>query len=173
MAVTPCHIIAAPREKAPFSVAGEVAEEDTYLVMSAPRKVRETREPLMRIMTRVIETRPREPGTVLAEGKGPVRLLAIIHDLNREPTWKETWVTHALGGVLKAAEERRLGSIALPMLGTVHGALDPRRFMMMLGSALRNRHPLKLKRIWLVIPSDAGLQTLNGLRSALDIGFGA
>lgn len=173
MAVGPFYVIAAPREKPPFTVEGVVEEEDAYLVLSTPQKVRETREPLMRIMTRLIETKPRDPGTVLVRGKRPVQLLAIIHDLNQEPTWKEAWISLALRGVLKIAETKRLRSIALPMLGTVHGNLESQQFMMLLGSALRDENPVQLKRIWLIIPPEMGLQTLEMLRDALDNSFGS
>ena len=168
MAPGPCHMIAAPGEAPPFSVDGVVMEEDTFLVLSAPKTVRPGREPLIRIMTRVIETCPREPGTVIVRGKEPLQLLAIIHDLNQDPTWKETWISHALCGVFKIAEEQRLHSIAIPMLGTVHGTLDGQKFMMLLGSALKGMDPVELKRIWLIIPSGTGLQTLEGLKNALN-----
>lgn len=173
MALGAYHIIAAPREKPPFSVKGEVAEEDTYLVMSAPLKLPATREPLMRIKTRLIETRPREPGTVLLKGKNPVQLLAVIHDLNREPSWKEAWISHALERVLEIAEEQRLASIALPMLGTVHGTLEARKFMLLLGTALKAGNPFHLQRIWLVVPGETGLQTLEMLKHTLHDSFGA
>ncbi|MBW1941783.1 MAG: hypothetical protein JRJ51_02985 [Deltaproteobacteria bacterium] len=168
MAPGPCHMIAAPEEAPPFSVDGVVMEEDTFLVLSAPKTVRPGREPLIRIMTRVIETRPREPGTVIVKGKKPLQLLAIVHDLNQDPTWKETWISDALRGVLKIAEERRLHSIALPMLGTVHGTFDGQKFMLLLGSALKDIHPAQLKRIWMIIPSGTRLQTLEVLKSALN-----
>lgn len=143
-------------------------EEDTFLVLSAPKTVRPSHEPLLRIMTRVIETRPREPGTVVARGKKPLQLLAIIHDLNQDPTWKEAWISHALRVVFKTAEEQGLHSIALPMLGTVHGTLAGQKFMMLLGSVLKDVSPEQLKRIWLIIPSGIGLHALERLKEALD-----
>ena len=168
MALGPYHVVAAPKDKPPFTVDGVVEEEDVYLVLSAPQKVRKTQEPLMRIMTRLIETRPREPGTVIVRGRKPLQLLAIVHDLNQDPTWKETWISDALRGIMKIAEERKLQSIALPMLGSVHGTLDWQKFMMLLGSALKDMNPAQLKRIWLIIPSGTGLQTLEILKNALD-----
>ena len=59
------------------------------------------------------------------------------------------------------------------MLGSVHGTLDGQKFMMLLGSALKDMNPAQLKRIWLIIPSGTGLQTLDILKNALDNSFGA
>ena len=59
------------------------------------------------------------------------------------------------------------------MLGTVHGTLDGQKFMMLLGSALKDVNPVLLKRIWLIIPPGIGLQTLEVLKNALDNSFGA
>ena len=167
MAPAPYRVVAAPENKPPFAVDGVVAEEDTFLVMSAPAELRPVREPLMRVMTRVIETRPREPGSVVIQGEKPVRILAVIHDFNQEPSWREGWVARALQGVLKTAEQERLRSIALPMLGTVHGALEARRFMKLFARALKTVHPQTLKQIWLVIPSGIGLRRLEDLKTAL------
>ncbi|MCK7466684.1 MAG: hypothetical protein MZU91_00090 [Desulfosudis oleivorans] len=46
-------------------------------------------------MSDLIETQPRLPGTVLVQGTSPVRLLAIIHDFNEDPSWKEDWIKEA------------------------------------------------------------------------------
>ena len=82
-------VVAAPYNRPPFKVDALAVEEDTFLVMSADRKVHDTREPLIRIMTRVIETQPKDPGSVFVKGGSPLRFLAIVHDLNEEPTWRE------------------------------------------------------------------------------------
>ena len=58
-------IVAAPKDRPPFKVGAVAFEEDTFLVMSAEPIVRAPKESLMRVMTRVIETRPETPGTVL------------------------------------------------------------------------------------------------------------
>ena len=168
MAPAPYRVVAAPENKPPFAVDGVVAEEDTFLVMSAPVELRPIREPLMRVMTRVIETRPKEPGSVLIQGEKPVRILAVIHDFNQEPSWREEWINRALQGVLKTAEQERLQSIALPMLGTVHGTLEAQRFMKLFTWALKTVNPQTLKQIWLVIPTGIGLQALESLKTALE-----
>lgn len=146
-------IVAAPLDRPPFTVDAVAFEEDTFLVLSADRQVRDPKEHQVRVMTRVIETRPEKPGSVLVKGKRPIRLLAIVHDLNQDPSWREEWIAHALDGIFHEAERRRLHSIALPFLGTLHGSLDRERFVMLLRSALERLSAKHLKRLWLVVPA--------------------
>ncbi|UCF56702.1 MAG: hypothetical protein JSW15_11625, partial [Deltaproteobacteria bacterium] len=80
--IGPFDIVGSPENKPPFKVDAVAVEEDTFLVMSADRRVRDLKEPLMKVMTRVIETQPKTPGSVLVRGKSPLRFLAIVHDLN-------------------------------------------------------------------------------------------
>jgi len=157
----PYRIVAAPEGKPPFNVDAVVAEEDTFLVMSAQPVVRVPKEPLMKVMTRLIETKPKEPGTILVKGKDPHRILAIVHDFNEEPTWREEWIESALEAVFQEAENRKLESIALPMLGTKHGSLEEKRFLALLRSVLDRTSFPHPKRIWLVIPPGTSLDTLE------------
>ncbi len=141
-----------PEKDPPFKVDAVAAEEDTFLVMSADRAVHTPKEPLVKVMTRVINTRPKTPGSVLVQSTTPLRLLAVVHDLNEDPSWKEAWITHALDGIFHEAEIRKLGSIAVPFLGTQHGSLDKERFLVLLRSTIERVSLHYLKRLWLVIP---------------------
>ena len=158
-------IVAAPEHKPPFTVDAVAFEEDTFLVLSADRRVRAPKEPLVRLMTRVIETRPETPGSVLVKGKRPLRLLAIVHDLNQEPSWREEWVASALEGIFREAESRRLRSITLPFLGTLHGSLKKERFVELLRCALERMSPNHLKRLWLLVPAGTSSKILEMLES--------
>lgn len=158
-------IVAAPKDAPPFTVDAVAFEEDTFLVLSADRKVCAPKEPLMRLMTRVIETRPETPGSVLVKGKRPLRLLAIVHDLNQEPSWREEWIASALDAIFREAGSRRLQSIALPFLGTLHGSLEKEHFIELLRRALERTSPAHLKRLWLVVPAGTSSKILEILES--------
>lgn len=144
---------------------GVAFEEDTFLVMSADPVVRDPKEPLVRIMTKVIETRPEAPGSVLARGERPLQLLAIVHDLNQEPSWREEWIASALDRIFQLAEGRGLESIALPFLGTLHGKLGKERFLMLLRAALGRNPGTHLKRLWLIMPEGTDPRILDILKS--------
>jgi len=158
-------IVAAPKQSPPFPVNGLAFEEDTFLVLSADPVVRPPKESLMRVMTRVIETRPQTPGSVLVKGKRPLRLLAIVHDLNQDPSWREEWIANALDRILAEAETRRLRSIALPFLGTLHGSLEKQRFVVLLRDALERNPAIHLERLWLVVPEGSSSKILDILES--------
>jgi hypothetical protein len=158
-------IVAAPENRPPFKVDAVAVEEDTFLVMSADRRVQDPREPLIKIMTRVIETQPKAPGSVFVRQGSPLRFLAVVHDLNEEPTWREEWIIGALEAILKEAEGRGFSFIALPFLGTLHGSLDKARFLVLLRSVLERIPANHLKRIWLVVPRKTRFQILKNLEA--------
>jgi len=145
-------IVAAPKDNQPFPVDAVVFEEDTFLVMSTETAIREPKESLMRVMTKLIETRPKKPGSILVQGKRPLRMLAVVHDLNREPTWKEEWVESALRGIFHEVERRRLNALALPFIGTLHGKLKKEDFVNILREVLETMECTCLKKIWLIVP---------------------
>jgi len=160
-------IVAAPKDNQPFPVDAVAFEEDTFLVLSADTSVREPKESLVRVMTGLIETHPETPGSVLVKGRHPLRMLAVVHDLNQEPTWKKQWVESALRGIFQEAERRRLGSLALPFIGTVHGKLGKEQFVGMLRDVLAGMEFKHLKNLWLVVPP----KTKRAVLKALEPGF--
>ena len=163
--IGPFDIVASPENQPPFKVDAVAVEEDTFLVMSADRNVRDPKEPLMKVMTRVIETRPKTPGSVLVRGKSPLRFLAIVHDLNEEPSWREEWIRSALGEIFREAERRKLKAIAIPFLGTLHGSWEKQQFLVLLRSALERISANHLKRLWLVFPKGTSANILEILKS--------
>lgn len=160
-------IVASPENRPPFEVDAVAVEEDTFLVMSADRRVYDSEEPLMKIMTKVIETRPKTPGSILVKGKCPFRFLSVVHDFNEEPTWREEWIASALENIFREAERRELRSIAIPFLGTLHGSLNKERFLVLLRSALEHVPANRLERLWLVVPAGTRFKILEILQSGL------
>jgi len=154
-------IVAAPEDVPPFKVDAVAAEEDTFLALSAEPKACENNEHPIRMMTKVFELSPEPPGKILVKGRNPLLFLAIVHDLNKEPSWKEEWISTALEGILREAERRRVSSLALPLLGTRHGSLENNRFLMLLRNALERNPPKNLKRIWLMTPQEGSLRILE------------
>jgi hypothetical protein len=159
-------VAAAPEDAPPFPVAGRAFEEDTFLVMSADPRVAEPEIHPLRLMRELANVRPAAPGGVVVRPGAPMRFLAIVHDLNQDPTWREEWVAGALQALLGAVEARRLAALALPLLGTRHGRLAPERFGALLAAALRSRPPRHLRRLWLVVPPGAQRQAIADLATA-------
>ncbi|MBM4331635.1 MAG: hypothetical protein FJ117_10495 [Deltaproteobacteria bacterium] len=160
-------VFVGPENMAPYPVEAWAAEEDTYLVLSADPEVQAIEENPEQIMAEVSATHPAEPGSVIVKNGYPLRLLAIIHDLNQEPSWKEEWVASALDGILQEMENREIRSLALPLLGTLHGSLERKRFLTLLREALERRQPIHLSRLWLVVPSGTTSDILAMLEGEL------
>lgn len=169
MSVGGCRLVAAPEDNPPFRVEALVAEEDTFLVLSAAPVVKEPRESLEVMIEQANEIRPEVPGSVLVRSRGnsPFEFLAIVHDLDLEPSWKEEWISSALEKVFQEAVARKVRSIALPLLGTTHGTLAMERAARLLGNALRRGSPVGLQRIWLILPPGIRQKDLENIESNL------
>jgi len=156
-------IVVAPEDAPPYRVDAIAAEEDTFLVLSSDVEVVQPREHPIRVTNRAFTTNPAKPGSVVVSGNNPIRLLAIVHDLSREPSWREEWVASALREILLEVDRRNLQSLALPLLGTLHGSLEKRRFVSLLELALDGATPGCLKDLWLVSPPGSSLEILKML----------
>lgn len=158
-------IVTAPENSPPFYVEAMAFEEDTWLILSADPKFCEPEEHPIRLMTELIEAHPEPVGSVSVKGQNPIRFLAIIHDVDRDPTWREEWVERALKEIFRKADQKQLRSIGLPLLGTLHGRLEKQRFLVLLGRALTQTTFNHLKSLWLVTPAENCSDIINSLRS--------
>jgi hypothetical protein len=143
-------VVVAPER--PRAADAVVEEEDTYLVLSANPEVREPAVTRLRAFHEAYTAEPAEPGSVVVRDGAPARLLAVVHDLSQNPSWREEWVAAALGAVLVEADSRKVRTLAMPPLGRVHGSLPRERFVALLRSALLVGAPRNLDQICLVVP---------------------
>jgi hypothetical protein len=160
-------IVASPKDTPPFRIDAFAFEEDTFLVMSADTTVRDTKESMVRIMSRLMETQPAVPGSVLVRGKDPLQFLAIVHDFNEDPSFKEEWAAIALEGIFKASENLHLRSLALPLIGTHYGFIKTERFADLLDLALKNATLQHLKHLWLIVPAGTARDMIRLLKDRL------
>lgn len=149
-------ILASPENEPPFMVDAVVFEEDTFLIMTPPiNNIIFREEHPIRMMTKLIETKPYEPGTVIVNRGQPLKILAIVHDVDQDPTWRDEWVEGAIHGIFRESERRDIRSISMPMLGTVFGKMHTMRFMEILISVITKIMPKRPERIWLRVPRGA------------------
>lgn len=160
-------VVAAPEHAPPFAVDALAVEEDTHLLLSTEGEIREPEESLESLVEAAQKTPANFPGNVLVRTARPLQLLAIVHDVDRQPTWREDWIASAIHATVEEAEWRRLKSLGLPLVGTRHGSIEPRRVAGWLGSCLSRASFRYLKRIWLIVPSGAEAELMNALRSEI------
>jgi hypothetical protein len=147
----------------PFQVDAVVFEEDTWLVMSADPKICQPEKHPIRLMTELLEATPEIPGSVFIRPGRPMRFLAIVHDFNREPSWREEWIEDVLCEIFRESERRKMTAIGMPLLCTKHGRLGRDRFLFMLTNVIDKTSFEYLKRLWLIVPSEDNTGLINDL----------
>ena len=166
-AIGSVRIVAAPENAPPFKIKAMVFEEDTWLVMSAAPTVCEPEVHPIRLMTDAMNAKPEPTGSVMVQNGDPLRFLAIVHDVNQEPTWKESWIEKALNSVFEAAEQRKVKSIGLPLLGTKHGRLERNRCVSLLAGVLKQTTFEYLRQLWLIVPPGSSTEIIRLLETEL------
>ncbi len=145
-------IVATPEGHPPFPVEAMVFEEDTYLVLSGDWEEIESDDHPVAVMVEAFEAEPENPGRVVVYEGNPLRFLAVVHDLDQEPSWREEWIEKALEEIFQEAQRRTLQSIALPFLGTKHGSLEKKRFAILFREFIESRPFLRPLQVWLILP---------------------
>jgi len=166
-------VVVAGDDDPPFPVDAAVFEEDTWLALSAPVGTLASPGHPVRVITQAWDAQPLEPGTVVVKAGRPTRLLAVVHDLDRDPSWTSAWVRQALTEALRIADEQGSDSLRLPILGAHHGSLPALEFARLLRAALESMAPSasrRRKRIWLVHGDVDPTELLQELTESGDAG---
>lgn len=161
----PVHVVVAPEDAPPFPVDAIAVEEDTHLLLSSDGVVEEPDEEFDELIAAAGEKSTITPGCVLVRKDDPLRLLAIVHDIDCEPTWQEEWIASAINGVIEESEWRRLESVAVPLIGTRHGNVETRRVALWLGRCLSRTAFRFLKRVWVIAPAGSEAELMWALRT--------
>ncbi len=161
----PVHVVVAPEHAPPFPVDALAVEEDTHLLLSSDGDIEEPEEEIGELVVAASESPPKTPGSVLVRKTKPLQFLAIVHDIDCQPTWREEWIASAINGVIEEAEWRRLESVGLPLIGTRHGNVEMRRVALWLGRCLSRTSFRNLKRVWVIAPEGSETELMWALRS--------
>lgn len=144
-----------PDIAAPQDVDARVYEQDTELILRQDLEIEDPGKSAAALVKEAIVARGYKLGSVVVREAEPLQLFAIVHDLDKEPSWQESWIRAALAAVMHVVAERRLASLALPLLGTVHGRLGVGRAAELLAERLAEPPP-SLERLLLVVPKAPG-----------------
>jgi hypothetical protein len=151
--IGPVEVIIAPPELPPFKIDAIVEEQDTSLLLGVTPIISETNESFDKLVSQMIAQQPRSPGEVVVKGNHPVRLLAVVHNLEQEPTWKEEWIANTLGHIFKESVNNRIKTVAMPVLGSIYGSLNYENFIELFRSALPPGNFTYPEKIWLIVPA--------------------
>ena len=161
----PVHVVVAPKHAPPFAVDALVVEEDTHLLLSSDGDIEEPEEDIGKLVALASERLPNTPGSILVRKTKPLQFLAIVHDIDCQPTWREEWIASAINGVIEEAEWRHLESVGMPLIGTRHGNVEIRRVALWLGRCLSRTSFRYLKRVWVIAPAGSETELMWALRS--------
>jgi len=138
-----------PDSFTPLPVDVRVFEEDTFLVLSVDPVMRHTEEHPILLMTRVMATPPKAPGTIVVNHTS---WYAVIHDLDADPSMREEWVAQAYLAAFSLAEKNRVRRLGIPLLGSVHGSLSQDKSLDLLRIALQSLSLQHLEKICILVP---------------------
>ncbi len=158
-------IVASPEHSPPFDVDAIAYEEDTFLIMSADTEIVDPGKNIMTLMTNLIEIEPEPLGSVKIISGNPIKFLAIIHDVDREPTWEEEWIENSLREIFLEIEKRKLSSFALPLLGTLYGNIEIEGFLTILKRIIEKASIKNLRHLWLIVPDRSSRDIINLLKT--------
>lgn len=162
----PVHVVVAPEHAPPFPIDAIAVEEDTHLLLSpGDGVVTEPGEAFETLVEAANRKSANTPGSVLVRKTEPLQFLAIVHDIDCEPTWREEWIASAINGAVEEAEWRRLASLGIPLIGTRHGNVETRRVALWLGRCLSRTSFRYLKRVWVIAPEGSETELMWALRS--------
>ena len=159
--VNTVNLAVVPNSLSPLLVNVRVFEEDTHLVLTVDPDMRHTEEHPIRLMTRIMETKPKKPGSIITRNAS---WYAIVHDLDVEPSWRQKWIEDAYLAILKLAETKRVQKLGLPLLGSVHGNFSPEQSLKIL---IQNITPLTfqhLNNILILVPHQECKKTMQHLQ---------
>lgn len=145
------NIVVAPKSASPFEFDAVVEEQDTALILSKPGVITEVDDKPAWFLANKLESQSLlKPGSVLKRGSNPLRLLAIVHDIDQEPSWSSEWIAQCLENIMKISHEQGISSIKLPILGAVHGRFKLEEFIPLIVNTLsKTQH--SLNNLWLVV----------------------
>ncbi len=147
----------------PVKVDALVVEQDTSRVLGPVESISDPQASVAALVDEMKSAREPLPGSVLVERTRPIRLHAIIHDLNRTPTWRIAWVSKALHRIAREVKSRRISALSIPMLAVQHGTMEPERFSWLL-RGFQRQVAGRLDRLFVLVPRGGG-HTLTNSRN--------
>jgi hypothetical protein len=157
-------IQAAPKNYPPFSCQAIVEEQDTYLILGEQTELKDPGKPAWYLANTMENTETYSLGSVVIKGKSPLRLCAVVHDIEQEPTYTHACVGKAYQAVMQTVQKRNITSLALPLLGSIHGKLSVTESVQLLDASVIHGYPENLEKLWLILPSGSNCDCLKQLQ---------
>lgn len=151
-----CHIngveiAVAPPHLAPFKTDALIEEQDTALVLGESEEIRDPGEKPAWYLANKLESQVLlTPGEVIVRDTTPLRLQAVVHDLDAVPSCSELWIFQAIQQVFEIAGSRGFASLQIPMLGCRFSNLQTGQFLGILLQIITRQRPSPINKLWLL-----------------------
>jgi hypothetical protein len=159
-------ILAAP-DRPPFQPDAVTVAQDRWLLLDAATPVCDTQRGYRSLARAAGGSGGERPGRVLVRRGGPpLRLWAVIHDLDATPGCRREWIQSALDGVLQEIQRRKLRTLELPPLGCREGVLAAHEFLDLLARSIRSTGLVSRLEVWIPVTGalrDAARRALPAL----------
>jgi hypothetical protein len=143
-------LIWSPLKWPPFEPQIWVQEQDVWGLLGGEDEVlRDPGTSLDALEQEMQREPPRLPGSVRVTARRPLRLEAVVYDLEQQACCQPAWVRQALSALFSLAAAEGLSRIALPPLGARPGALSEPEWMLALDDALCAQ-PGTAGRLWII-----------------------
>lgn len=148
-------LILAPDDHSPLAVDALVCEEDRFLVLSSALRPDFPAEHPLRVINQAWNQAPLAVGSVHFRPGRPARFLAVVHDLDRTPSFRPIWLLAALAALREELRQRpEIRTLGLPLIGMRYGHLPASEALNLLRQAMSgSRWPLD--EIRLLVPRQA------------------
>ncbi len=146
------YVSIATRDNLPKPVEVMVFEEDTNLILTVDREMYFQEEHPIRLMTEIHRTKGHVPGSLVTRGKS---WYAVVIDLNAEKMCDSKWISKAYQHVFVNLEEEKIVTVAINLLGTIHGKMAVKDAVSLFVTALESKVPANLKQVWLIVSNES------------------
>lgn len=139
-----------------------VFEEDTHLILTLDRVMTHGEVHPIRLMTDVHTTRPHTPGSLISNDSS---WYGVVIDLDREQICRKEWIDSTYEQIGRRISLKRIRTIGVHLLGTIHGKMDVDFCLDRFVSAIGNWRSESLKDVWLIVSETSDLTPHSLLQS--------
>ena len=135
----------------PDNIDAIVEEQDTCLLLGKKPFIKTPVESFPALVKKMEQQKPRAPGEVLVIHSVPIRLIAIIYDLDQKQICRQEWIETAIKNILQQCKAYQIRTLAMPLPGTTHGRIDEDTSRNILEKLIVAGQPSCLENIYLIM----------------------
>jgi hypothetical protein len=126
-----------------------IFEEDTHLVLTGDPVVEAPVAHPIRIMTEILDSKPRKPGSLVMEQYW----YAVVIDLDTDELCQPDWVQQACKQIFYQTAKQLVPTLVMPLLGSVHGPIPAGKSLNLILSTLTATEKTGLNHLQIEVPA--------------------